>query len=177
MLPTLSEFVAGLQNDPHHLKGFLRLTKILLQLVLEYPGLPSGIAGRTPLEQAYKDVGLHRENYSELLRMFLTSRDDEGKKVNAKCHNSGRTCILRIICRQLLKLGSTVTVISPLTIFCDGASNPKAPPYLQPPVPRTRAQCPLIANPSVTSSVPCRSPVKTPEKIFRRLHMAPVERD
>lgn len=49
--------------------------------MLEYPGLPSGIAGRTPLGQALKDVGVHRENYSELLKMFLLSRDEEGKKV------------------------------------------------------------------------------------------------
>lgn len=70
-----------MQNHPNHLKGFLLLTKILLQLVLEYPGLPSGIAGRTSLGQALKDVGVHRENYSELLKMFLLSRDEEGKKV------------------------------------------------------------------------------------------------
>ncbi|VDK28224.1 unnamed protein product, partial [Anisakis simplex] len=62
----------------------MNLTKVLLQLVLEYPGLPSGIAGRTPLGQALKDVGIHRENYSELMRMFLQSRDEQGKQLGAR---------------------------------------------------------------------------------------------
>uniref|UniRef100_A0A0N5D0Y7 Bromodomain adjacent to zinc finger domain protein 2B n=1 Tax=Thelazia callipaeda TaxID=103827 RepID=A0A0N5D0Y7_THECL len=109
-LPTLNEFLAGLQNDPVHLKSFLLLTKTLLQLVLEYPGLPSGIAGRTPLGQALKDVGVHRENYSELLKMFLLSRDEEGKRLGAKLEGSSFECldpeskasILAFLCNELL---------------------------------------------------------------------------
>nr|CDP99236.1 Bm7549 [Brugia malayi] len=109
-IPTLNEFLAGLQNHPNYLKGFLVLTKILLQLVLEYPGLPSGIAGRTPLGQALKDVGVHRENYSELLKMFLLSRDEEGKKLGAKLEYCSFECldpeskaaILAFLCNELL---------------------------------------------------------------------------
>ncbi|KAL4002295.1 Bromodomain family protein [Acanthocheilonema viteae] len=109
-IPTLNEFLAGLQNHPNHLKSFLLLTKILLQLVLEYPGLPSGIAGRTPLGQALKDVGVHRENYSELLKMFLLSRDEEGKKLGAKLECCSFECldpeskaaILAFLCNELL---------------------------------------------------------------------------
>uniref|UniRef100_A0AAF5PQ33 Bromodomain containing protein n=1 Tax=Wuchereria bancrofti TaxID=6293 RepID=A0AAF5PQ33_WUCBA len=109
-IPTLNEFLAGLQNHPNYLKGFLLLTKILLQLVLEYPGLPSGIAGRTPLGQALKDVGVHRENYSELLKMFLLSRDEEGKKLGAKLECCSFECldpeskaaILAFLCNELL---------------------------------------------------------------------------
>uniref|UniRef100_A0A183I581 DDT domain-containing protein n=1 Tax=Onchocerca flexuosa TaxID=387005 RepID=A0A183I581_9BILA len=109
-IPTLNEFLAGLQNHPNYIKGFLLLTKILLQLVLEYPGLPSGIAGRTPLGQALKDVGVHRENYSELLKMFLLSRDEEGKKLGAKLEYCSFECldpeskaaILAFLCNELL---------------------------------------------------------------------------
>ncbi|VDM39978.1 unnamed protein product [Toxocara canis] len=109
-LPTLSEFVAGLQNDAAHVKSFLNLTKILLQLVLEYPGLPSGIAGRTPLGQALKDVGIHRENYSELMRMFLQSRDDQGKQLGARLEHcsfenldpESKASILAFLCNELL---------------------------------------------------------------------------
>ncbi|VDK83196.1 unnamed protein product, partial [Litomosoides sigmodontis] len=109
-IPTLNEFLAGLQNHPNHLKSFLLLTKVLLQLVLEYPGLPSGIAGRTPLGQALKDVGVHRENYSELLKMFLLSRDEEGKKLGAKLECCSFECldpdskalILAFLCNELL---------------------------------------------------------------------------
>uniref|UniRef100_A0A915AP95 Bromodomain adjacent to zinc finger domain protein 2B n=2 Tax=Parascaris univalens TaxID=6257 RepID=A0A915AP95_PARUN len=109
-LPTLSEFVAGLQNDAAHVKGFLKLTKILLQLVLEYPGLPSGIAGRTPLGQALKDVGIHRENYSELMKMFLQSRDEHGKQLGALLENcsfenldpESKASILAFLCNELL---------------------------------------------------------------------------
>ncbi|EJD75925.1 bromodomain containing protein [Loa loa] len=109
-IPTLNEFLAGLQNHPNYIKGFLLLTKILLQLVLEYPGLPSGIAGRTPLGQALKDVGVHRENYSELLKMFLLSRDEEGKKLGTKLEYCSFECldpeskaaILAFLCNELL---------------------------------------------------------------------------
>lgn len=80
-MPSLNDFISGLENDPEHLKDFLHVTKILMQLVLEYPGLPSGITGRTELGQAFKDVNLHRDNYSELLKMFLLSRDKQGQEV------------------------------------------------------------------------------------------------
>lgn len=109
-VPTLSEFIAGLQNDARHVKGFLRLTKILLQLVLEYPGLPSGIAGRTPLGQALKDVGIHRENYSELMKMFLLSRDEQGKQLGSQLESrcfecldpESKAAILAFLCNELL---------------------------------------------------------------------------
>ncbi|MCP9259133.1 hypothetical protein DINM_002101 [Dirofilaria immitis] len=49
-IPTLNEFLAGLQNHPNYLKGFLLLTKILLQLVLEYPDCRQELRLGTKLE-------------------------------------------------------------------------------------------------------------------------------
>uniref|UniRef100_A0A158R472 Bromodomain adjacent to zinc finger domain protein 2B n=1 Tax=Syphacia muris TaxID=451379 RepID=A0A158R472_9BILA len=109
-VPPLEDLVAGLRNDPDYVKGFLHLTKILLQLALEYPGLPSGIAGRTPLGQALKDVGLHRDNYSELMKMFLLTRDHPGDKLGKKLETTSFECldpeskaaILAFLCNELL---------------------------------------------------------------------------
>lgn len=81
-IPSLSELHAGLLNDPAHMKSLRKLTKVLITLVLEYPGLPTGPQGRTFLGQLVKDVGLNRDNYSELLKMFLRSRDQQGAAVS-----------------------------------------------------------------------------------------------
>lgn len=81
-IPSTSELHSGLLNDPAHIKSLRKLTKVLLTLVLEFPGLPTGPQGRTFLGQLVKDVGLNRDNYSELLKMFLCSRDQQGVAVS-----------------------------------------------------------------------------------------------
>lgn len=63
----------SLFNDMNHKKLVVKLTRILLTLVLEYPGIPGG---RTFLGQPCKDCTIDENNYSELLRMFLESRHD-----------------------------------------------------------------------------------------------------
>lgn len=95
-MPKLDEIVAGIQNDPKHIMSFLRLTRTLLYLVLEFPGLPSGVAGRTALGQSLKEIGVHRENFSELMKMFLLSRCEKAQKV--------KYLISRIFCVKFLWL-------------------------------------------------------------------------
>lgn len=80
-LPSLDEVHAGLLNDASGVKALRKLTKVLVTLVLEYPGLPTGPAGRTFLGQTVKDVGVTRDNYSELIKIFLLSRDAHGRQV------------------------------------------------------------------------------------------------
>ena len=62
----------------------MNLVKTLFALVLEYPGLPNGRKGKTKLGQSLQEIGMKRENYSEIMRMFLHSRDEQGKKVGNK---------------------------------------------------------------------------------------------
>ncbi|KHJ49020.1 Bromodomain protein [Trichuris suis] len=76
-IPSLSAMHAGLLNDPTHRQSVVSLTKILLTLVLEYPGLPSGNLSRTCTGQPLRELAVTNNNYSELLRMFLASRRDQ----------------------------------------------------------------------------------------------------
>lgn len=80
-MPLLDQVHSGLLNQQEHVKHARKLCKVLLTLVLEYPGLPSGPKGKTELGQSVKEVGVKKHNYSQLLQLFLDSRDDQGKKV------------------------------------------------------------------------------------------------
>lgn len=81
-VPAINEVQAGLLNDRRGVQSLRSLVKTLLLLVLEYPGLPAGNSGKTLLGQPAKDVGVTDMNMSELLRMFLLSRDEQGKEVS-----------------------------------------------------------------------------------------------
>jgi len=76
-MPSLDTLHAGLQSsatcDASHVR---KLCMILLTLVLEYPGLPSGQQGRSHIGQCPRDLRVNRDTYSELLRLFLSTRDD-----------------------------------------------------------------------------------------------------
>lgn len=83
-IPTLDDVHAGLFNDKKRLRCLLTLTKILLILVLEYPGLPNGQQGKTFLGLPAKDSSVNFDNLGELLKMFLQTRGEEGVKVSQK---------------------------------------------------------------------------------------------
>uniref|UniRef100_A0A914XR24 Bromodomain adjacent to zinc finger domain protein 2B n=1 Tax=Plectus sambesii TaxID=2011161 RepID=A0A914XR24_9BILA len=118
-IPSISEVHAGLLNDPVHIKSLRKLTKVLVTLVLEYPGLPTGPQGRTFLGQLVKDVGLNRDNYSELLKMFLCSRDQQGIALGAKLESSSfesldadtKAAMLAYMCNELLYCRNVVREI------------------------------------------------------------------
>ncbi|VDO17068.1 unnamed protein product, partial [Haemonchus placei] len=74
-LPSLGAFCAGLVGDVEHFEKVLQLTRSLFRLALEYPGLPTGKRGRTRLGQTVSELGVTEQNYSELIRLFLSSRD------------------------------------------------------------------------------------------------------
>ena len=109
-LPKLEELVAGLEGDVIHVEKVLNLTKTIFGLALEYPGLPNGKKGHTALGQSLADVGMCRENYSELMRQFLSSRCSQGKKLAQLLENHSyeeltgeeKVSILAFFCNELL---------------------------------------------------------------------------
>ncbi|PAV84795.1 hypothetical protein WR25_05319 [Diploscapter pachys] len=109
-VPSLSDLCAGLAGDKKHFDSMMNLVKTLFALVLEYPGLPNGRKGKTKLGQSLQEVGMKRENYSEIMRMFLHSRDEQGKKLSVLLDTSSFEClsgenkaeILAYICNELL---------------------------------------------------------------------------
>ncbi|VDM85630.1 unnamed protein product [Strongylus vulgaris] len=82
IIPSLGVLCAGLVGDAKHLEEVVQLTLALFRLSLEYPGLPLGKRGRTRLGQTISEVGVNKENYSELMRLFLSTRDSQGQKVS-----------------------------------------------------------------------------------------------
>lgn len=83
-VPSLGELQLGLLNEPRHVPALLRLTKILLTLVLEYPGAVqahNGQQAKTNLGQTVRDLDVTSGNLSELLRIYLSCRDAEAQNV------------------------------------------------------------------------------------------------
>ncbi|KAK5970142.1 Methyl-CpG binding domain protein [Trichostrongylus colubriformis] len=109
-LPSLSGFCAGLVGDVEHFGKVLQLTRSLFRLTLEYPGLPSGKRGKTRLGQTLSEVGVTEQNYSELMRIFLSTRDSHGKKLShllvgrtfAELAGEEKASILAFLCNELL---------------------------------------------------------------------------
>uniref|UniRef100_A0A5S6QHF0 Bromodomain adjacent to zinc finger domain protein 2B n=1 Tax=Trichuris muris TaxID=70415 RepID=A0A5S6QHF0_TRIMR len=119
-IPSLSAMHAGLLNDPNHRQSVVSLTKILLTLVLEYPGLPSGNFSRTCTGQPLRELAVTNSNYSELLRMFLASRRDRnGPEMAAFLENASferlepsiKSRILAYMCDELLYCRNVVREI------------------------------------------------------------------
>ncbi|KRY01376.1 Bromodomain adjacent to zinc finger domain protein 2B, partial [Trichinella pseudospiralis] len=77
-IPSLATMHAGLLNNttPDQ-QAVVTLTKTLLSLLLEYSNLPSSASAvRTCAGVTLKDATVTDANYSELLRLFFTSRED-----------------------------------------------------------------------------------------------------
>lgn len=80
----MGELQLGLLNESLHVPAFLRLTKILLTLVLEYPGAVqahNGQQAKTDLGQTVRDLDVTSGNLTELLRIYLSCRDTEAQNV------------------------------------------------------------------------------------------------
>ncbi|KRX49059.1 Bromodomain adjacent to zinc finger domain protein 2B [Trichinella murrelli] len=76
-IPSLATMHAGLLNNPPDQQAVVNLTKTLLSLLLEYSNLPTGASAIcTCTGLTLKDETVTDANYSELLRLFFTSRDD-----------------------------------------------------------------------------------------------------
>ncbi|KRZ79721.1 Bromodomain adjacent to zinc finger domain protein 2B [Trichinella papuae] len=76
-IPSLATMHAGLLNNPPDQQAVVNLTKTLLSLLLEYSNLPTGASAvRTCTGVTLKDATVTDANYSELLRLFFTSRED-----------------------------------------------------------------------------------------------------
>ncbi|KAL1240610.1 Bromodomain adjacent to zinc finger domain protein 2B [Trichinella spiralis] len=76
-IPSLATMHAGLLNNPPDQQAVVNLTKTLLSLLLEYSNLPTGASAIcTCTGVTLKDETVTDANYSELLRLFFTSRDD-----------------------------------------------------------------------------------------------------
>ncbi|EPB80343.1 Methyl-CpG binding domain protein [Ancylostoma ceylanicum] len=109
-LPSLGAFCAGLVGDANHFDKVIQLTQSLFRLSLEYPGLPAGKRGRTRLGQTISELGVTNENYSELMRMFLATRDSQGQKLSdllvehsfAELSGEEKASILAYLCNELL---------------------------------------------------------------------------
>ncbi|KAK6048130.1 hypothetical protein COOONC_14365 [Cooperia oncophora] len=110
-LPSLSGLCAGLAGDVEHsFEKVLQLTRSLFRLALEYPGLPSGKRGKTRLGQTLSEVGVTEQNYSELMRLFLSTRDSHAKKLShllvdrsfAELSGEEKASILAFLCNELL---------------------------------------------------------------------------
>ncbi|KAL6725591.1 hypothetical protein Aduo_007632 [Ancylostoma duodenale] len=109
-LPSLGAFCAGLVGDAKHFDKVIHLTQSLFRLSLEYPGLPAGKRGRTRLGQTISELGVTNENYSELMRMFLGTRDSQGQKLSdllversfAELSGEEKASILAYLCNELL---------------------------------------------------------------------------
>ncbi|ETN77822.1 Methyl-CpG binding domain protein, partial [Necator americanus] len=109
-LPSLGALCSGLVGDANHFEKVLQLTISLFRLSLEYPGLPTGKSGRTRLGQTISETGVTKENYSELLRFFLATRDSQGQKLSellngrtfAELPGEEKASILAFLCNELL---------------------------------------------------------------------------
>ncbi|VDO73134.1 unnamed protein product [Heligmosomoides polygyrus] len=97
-------------GDVAHFEKILKLTRSLFRLVLEYPGMPAGKRGRTKLGQSVSELGVTEQNYSELMRIFLSTRDSQGEKLSkllvdrsfAELSGEEKASILAFICNELL---------------------------------------------------------------------------
>lgn len=118
-LPSLEKLQRGLLNERKFVPALTDLTKLLLTLVLEYPGLPAGQQGKTFLGQVARDLTVSDENLNELLRMFLASRDAQGKQLailleqNAfeALNSTSKAAMLAYMCNELLYCRNVVREI------------------------------------------------------------------
>ncbi|VDL77380.1 unnamed protein product, partial [Nippostrongylus brasiliensis] len=109
-LPPIGAFCAGLVGDVAHFEKVLQLTRTLFRLALEYPGMPAGKRGQTRLGQTVSELGVTEQNYSELMRIFLSTRDSQGKKLSAllteksfaELSGEEKASILAFLCNELL---------------------------------------------------------------------------
>ncbi|VDO99630.1 unnamed protein product [Soboliphyme baturini] len=79
-IPSIDALHAALLNDSEHEESLRSLTKILLTLVLEYPSLSNGCQTKMFTGQALRDICVNNSNMSELIRLFLYARDENGQK-------------------------------------------------------------------------------------------------
>ncbi|CAD6185660.1 unnamed protein product [Caenorhabditis auriculariae] len=109
-VPKIEQLCAGLVGDERHLSSVLELTRIIFRLTLEFPGLPNGKRGKTAFGQGVGEIGLNRSNFSELMRIFLASRDSQGKTLSLLLDESSfeslggteKASILAYLCNELL---------------------------------------------------------------------------
>ncbi|CAJ0942984.1 unnamed protein product, partial [Mesorhabditis belari] len=107
-LPTLDSLCAGLAGEESKQAVILNLTKTLLSLAFESPGFPR--KDNDPLRQQAGELELSRENLSELMRMWLQTRDKQGKELSLLLETAAyeelsgekKADILAYICNELL---------------------------------------------------------------------------
>ncbi|KAJ1350736.1 hypothetical protein KIN20_006607 [Parelaphostrongylus tenuis] len=110
-IPSLSGLCAGLVGDVEHFDKVHKLALSLFRLALEYPGLPNGgKRSRTRLGQTVSELGVTEQNYSELMRMFLSSRDSHAEKLSHllitrnfnELAGEEKAAIMAFLCNELL---------------------------------------------------------------------------
>ncbi|CAJ0569838.1 unnamed protein product, partial [Mesorhabditis spiculigera] len=107
-VPSLDVLTAGLAGDEKYRTTIFTLTKTLLTLALEFPGFPKHDPNE--LRKQAGELELSRDNFSEIMRMWLQTRKKQGIKLSeylADAHfesisGEKKAEILGFICNELL---------------------------------------------------------------------------
>ncbi|PIC39881.1 hypothetical protein B9Z55_011429 [Caenorhabditis nigoni] len=113
--PKLEALCAGLAGDAAHSDSFLQLTRQLLRLALEFPGM----GNEKRFGQGGGEMGLDRENFSEVLRLFLLDKGKRGADLSTPLLSSNflsltgeqKAAILAFLCDELVCSRNVVTEI------------------------------------------------------------------
>lgn len=113
--PTLEALCAGLAGDAEHADEFLQLTRQLLRLALEFPGM----GNEKRFGQGGGEMGLDRENFSEVLRLFLIDKGHRGQEISTPLETFNflaltgeqKASILAFLCDELVCSRNVVTEI------------------------------------------------------------------
>uniref|UniRef100_A0A1I7TWX6 Bromodomain adjacent to zinc finger domain protein 2B n=1 Tax=Caenorhabditis tropicalis TaxID=1561998 RepID=A0A1I7TWX6_9PELO len=113
--PKLEALCAGLAGDAAKADDILKLTRQLLRLALEYPGM----GNEKRFGQGGGEMGLDRENFSEVMRLFLLDKGTRGAELSAPLidHNfleleaEQKASILAFLCDELVCSRNVVTEI------------------------------------------------------------------
>ncbi|CAB3401854.1 unnamed protein product [Caenorhabditis bovis] len=109
-IPPLEVLCAGLAGDEKHADAVLHLSQKLFCLALEHPGMASTPRSETRFGQGAGELGIDRDNFSEVLRLFLAGKDKKGQKLSElldatiyeKLRGEEKAAILAYLCDELL---------------------------------------------------------------------------
>ncbi|CCD65251.2 Bromodomain adjacent to zinc finger domain protein 2 [Caenorhabditis elegans] len=113
--PKLESLCAGLDGDANHAEQTLQLTRQLLRLALEFPGM----GNEKRFGQGGGEMGLDRENFSEVMRLFLIDKGKRGEELSQPLLTCNflsispeqKASILAFLCDELVCSRNVVTEI------------------------------------------------------------------
>uniref|UniRef100_A0A8R1E0G7 Histone acetyltransferase n=1 Tax=Caenorhabditis japonica TaxID=281687 RepID=A0A8R1E0G7_CAEJA len=113
--PKLESLCAGLAGDAQKADSFLQLARQLLRLALEFPGM----GNEKRFGQGGGEMGLDRENFSEVMRLFLVDKGKRGEELSAPLLTTNfvalrgeqKAAILAFLCDELVCSRNVVTEI------------------------------------------------------------------